>query len=124
MLSISLHNTCISVHTIIVCLLHRSDSIIRFCFAVQPVFAFCRGQSVEYLGSLSVGETGDVTHIEHAVAAVVSQDRQAVSVALVTGEIGVQTLLRTNRKVSTLKDSNHYFSLVGKMVIIIFFFAE
>ncbi|KAK4315080.1 hypothetical protein Pmani_013674 [Petrolisthes manimaculis] len=64
-----------------------------------PLIGSIGGQSVEYLGSLSVGETGDVTHIEHAVAAVVSQDRQAVSVALVTGEIGVQTLLRTNRKI-------------------------
>lgn len=68
---------------------------------------------MEYLGSLSVGETGDVTHIEHAVAAVISQDRKAVSVALVTGEIGVQTLLRTNRKVITFKSSYPSFPLVA-----------
>ncbi|XP_045581241.2 uncharacterized protein [Procambarus clarkii] len=56
------------------------------------------GQAVQYLGSVSVGGCGDVSQIEHAVTAVSSQNRQPVGVLLITGEIGVQTLLRTNRK--------------------------
>lgn len=47
-----------------------------------------------------MGVSGDVTHIEHAVSAVLSQNREPVTVTLITGEIGVQALLKTNRKVS------------------------
>ncbi|XP_042879483.1 uncharacterized protein LOC122257940 [Penaeus japonicus] len=56
------------------------------------------GQTVQYMGSVSVGGCGDVSQIEHAVMAVSSQNRQSVPVILITGEIGVQTLLKTNRK--------------------------
>ncbi|XP_066949870.1 uncharacterized protein [Macrobrachium rosenbergii] len=56
------------------------------------------GQTVYYLGSVSVGSCGDVSQIEHAVMAVSTQNRQSVAVNLITGEIGVQTLLKTNRK--------------------------
>ncbi|KAK8720511.1 hypothetical protein OTU49_013267 [Cherax quadricarinatus] len=56
------------------------------------------GQTVQYLGSVSVGGSGDVSQIEHAVTAVSNQNRQPVGVLLITGEIGVQTLLRTNKK--------------------------
>ncbi|XP_071546011.1 uncharacterized protein [Panulirus ornatus] len=56
------------------------------------------GQTVQYLGSISVGSSGDVSKIEHAVIAVSNQNRPAIGVILVTGEIGVQTLLKTNRK--------------------------
>lgn len=55
---------------------------------------------MQYMGSVSVGGCGDVSQIEHAVMAVSSQNRQSVPVILITGEIGVQTLLKTNRKVS------------------------
>lgn len=54
---------------------------------------------MQYVGSISVGSSGDVSQIEHAVIAVSSQNRQPVAVTLVTGEIGVQTLIKTNRKV-------------------------
>ncbi|CAL4149333.1 unnamed protein product, partial [Meganyctiphanes norvegica] len=57
------------------------------------------GQSVNYLGSVSVGNCGDVSRIEHAVSVVVNQARVPVAVRMITGEIGVQTLLETNRKV-------------------------
>lgn len=48
---------------------------------------------------MSVGVSGDVTHIEHAVSAVLSQNRELVTVTLITGEIGVQAMLKTNKKV-------------------------
>ncbi|MPC10950.1 hypothetical protein E2C01_003594 [Portunus trituberculatus] len=55
-----------------------------------------RGHVVQYYGSISVGVSGDVTHIEHAVSAVLSQNREPVTVTLVTGEIGVQALLKNS----------------------------
>lgn len=55
---------------------------------------------VQYCGSVSVGVSGDVTHIEHAVSAVLSQNREMVAVTLITGEIGVQAILKSNKKVT------------------------
>ncbi|KAG0721062.1 hypothetical protein GWK47_047209 [Chionoecetes opilio] len=60
--------------------------------------ALLEGHVVQYCGSISVGVSGDVTHIEHAVSAVLSQNREPLTVTLVTGEIGVQAVLKTNRK--------------------------
>lgn len=56
------------------------------------------GHVVQYCGNVSVGVSGDVAHIEHAISAVLCQNREPVTVSLITGEIGVQALLKSNKK--------------------------
>lgn len=73
---------------------------------------------MQYYGSISVGVSGDVTHIEHAVSAVLSQNREPVTVTLVTGEIGVQALLKSNRKASAIYFVYHMFLLVTSITCI------
>lgn len=80
------------------------------------------GHVVQYYGSISVGVSGDVTHIEHAVSAVLSQNRDPVTVTLVTGEIGVQALLKSNRKM-LLSHSYTEISSCGRRNDLLEYFA-
>ncbi|KAK8402721.1 hypothetical protein O3P69_000814 [Scylla paramamosain] len=80
------------------------------------------GHVVQYYGSISVGVSGDVTHIEHAVSAVLSQNREPVTVTLVTGEIGVQALLKSNRKM-LLSHSYTEISSCGRRNDLLEYFA-
>ncbi|RXG57109.1 hypothetical protein Avbf_07638 [Armadillidium vulgare] len=57
------------------------------------------GHHVEYLGSVEVGGLGDVTLIENAITTVLSRNQNSILVSMVTGEIGVQTVDRSSRKV-------------------------
>ena len=78
-------------------------------------FLYLRGQSVDYIGCVSVGGSGDVSKVEDAVAVILNQDRQPLPVSLLTGEIGVQAVVRSTKKV-TISCLYFIYTLVSEML--------